>query len=256
MGAAPDAIALREEIVSRGNLPRHVAIIMDGNGRWAERRDLPRIAGHHAAVESVRDVVRSAGEIGVEYLTLYTFSLENWNRPQDEVDALLALLESTLRNESLDLMQNNVSLETIGRIADLPASVRDALSWSKERLARNTGLTLVLALSYGGRQEIADAVRAALAERHGSPAEIDDATIERHLHTRAIPDPDLLIRTSGEMRISNFLLWQLAYSELWFTDVLWPDFRAVHLYQGIREYQERERRFGRVRAGSPVRSTR
>jgi undecaprenyl diphosphate synthase len=252
--AAGGEVALRAEIEARGNLPRHVAIIMDGNGRWAERRGLLRIAGHHAAVEAVRDVVRAAGEIGVEVLTLYTFSTENWNRPRDEVDALMALLEATLRDESLELMKNNVRLETIGRLEDLPPSVLEAVASSRERLARNTGLTLVLALSYSARSELCDAVRAIVSERR-PPAEIDEAAIDRHLHTRDLPEPDLLIRTSGEVRISNFLLWQLAYAELWFTDVLWPDFRAVHLYQGIREYQERERRYGRVRAGSPVRST-
>jgi len=247
---------IRQEILSRGNLPKHVAIIMDGNGRWAEKRGLPRIAGHHAAVESVRDAVNAAGEIGIEVLTLYTFSIENWNRPKDEIDALMALLESTLRNESLDLMKNNVRLETIGRIDELPDSVQEAIAESRERLSRNTGLVLVLALSYGGRQEIVDAVRGILAGRPASAGDVDEATIERHLQTSALPDPDLLIRTSGEVRISNFLLWQLAYSELWFTEVLWPDFRAIHLEQGIREYQERERRYGRVRAPTPVRSAR
>jgi undecaprenyl diphosphate synthase len=248
---------LRAEILARGNLPRHVAVIMDGNGRWAEARGLPRIAGHHAAVESVRDTVSAAGELGIEVLTLYTFSIENWNRPQDEIDALMALLETTLDSESLDLAKNNVRLETIGRLHDLPQSVQRSLDAARRRLARNTGLTLVLALSYGGRAELTDAVRAVVrGVRSGDVDVVDEDLIERHLYTRPYPDPDLLIRTSGEMRISNFLLWQLTYSELWFTDVLWPDFRSVHLFQGIREYQERERRFGRVGSTSPVRSSR
>ena len=248
---------LDREVRERGNLPRHVAVIMDGNGRWAESRGLPRIAGHHAAVEAVRDTVAAAGEIGIDFLTLYTFSIENWNRPKDEVDALMALLENTLNTEALELAKNNVRLETIGRVGDLPPSVQDAIDGAKRRLAHNTGLTLVLALSYGGRAELADAVRSLVdaVRAGGNGADIEEATIERHLYTRDHPDPDLLIRTSGEMRISNFLLWQLAYSELWFTDVLWPDFRRVHLLRGIREYQERERRFGRVRAASPVRAS-
>ena len=255
MPGLDDERALRAEILARGILPRHVAVIMDGNGRWAEKRGLPRIAGHHAAVESVRDTVQGAGEIGLEVLTLYTFSIENWNRPKDEVDALMALLDGTLRNESLELMENNVRLETIGRIEDLPREVQETLEWSRERLSRNTGLRLVLALSYGGRAELADAVRALLADRRVAIDSLDEATLEAHLYTKGVPDPDLLIRTSGEMRISNFLLWQLAYSELWFTEVLWPDFRRVDLYQGIREYQERERRFGRVRGNTSLKAT-
>jgi len=244
-----------DRIRLHGDVPAHVAVIMDGNGRWAEKRGLPRIAGHHAAVEAVRDTVQGAGEIGLEVLTLYTFSIENWNRPKDEVDALMALLDGTLRNESLELMENNVRLETIGRIEDLPREVRETLEWARERLARNTGLRLVLALSYGGRAEIADAVRALLADRRVAVDSLDEAALEAHLYTKGVPDPDLLIRTSGEMRISNFLLWQLAYSELWFTEVLWPDFRRVDLYQGIREYQERERRFGRVRGSASLKTT-
>lgn len=255
MAGRRDAETLKAAIRTRGNLPRHVAVIMDGNGRWAERRGLPRIAGHHAAVESVRDTVRGAGEIGIEVLTLYTFSTENWNRPKDEVDALMVLLEETLRNESLDLMKNNVRLETIGHIEDLPASVQEALAAARERLSRNTGLRLVLALSYSARSEITDAVRAIVAEKPVSPDLVDESSVEAHLHTRDLPDLDLLIRTSGELRISNFLLWQLAYAELWFTDVLWPDFRTVDLYEGILEYQERERRFGRVRGNPAVRTT-
>jgi undecaprenyl diphosphate synthase len=255
MPGLDDEAALRAEILSRGNLPRHVAVIMDGNGRWAEKRGLPRIAGHHAAVEAVRDTVQGAGEIGLEVLTLYTFSIENWNRPKDEVDALMALLDGTLRNESLELMENNVRLETIGRIEDLPREVQETISWARERLARNTGLRLVLALSYGGRAELADAVRALVADRRVAADAVDEATLEAHLYTKGVPDPDLLIRTSGEMRISNFLLWQLAYSELWFTDVLWPDFRRVDLFRGIREYQERERRFGRVRGSASLKAT-
>ncbi|MFN0151023.1 MAG: isoprenyl transferase [bacterium] len=256
MGEHDREATLESEIRARGNLPRHVAVIMDGNGRWAESRGLPRIAGHHAAVEAVRDTVAAAGAIGIDVLTLYTFSIENWNRPKDEVDALMALLKSTLDTEALDLGQNNVRLETIGRVTDLPLDVQETIATAKRRLARSTGLTLVLALSYGGRAEISDAVRGLISEvRAGTNgADLDESAIERHLYTQPFPDPDLLIRTSGEMRISNFLLWQLAYSELWFTDVLWPDFRRIDLYRGIRDYQERERRFGRVRPVAPART--
>jgi undecaprenyl diphosphate synthase len=240
---------LDREIRERGNLPRHVAVIMDGNGRWAESRGLPRIAGHHAAVEAVRDTVAAAAEIGVEFLTLYTFSIENWNRPKDEVDALMALLENTLNTEALELAKNNVRLESIGRVGDLPPSVQDALDAAKRRLARNTGLTLVLALSYGGRAEIVDAARRIIEtdrERRIDLATMDEEFFRHRLDTDGLPDPDLLIRTSGELRISNFLLWQAAYSEFWVTDTLWPDFRRKHLYQAVYDFQHRSRRFGRA----------
>jgi len=241
--------AIEQKIIKKGNLPRHVAIIMDGNGRWARKRGLPRVAGHRAGIKAVREVVKGCGNLGIEYLTLYTFSVENWNRPVREVNALMRFLRETLRNEVDDLDRNNVRLMTIGRIEDLPPSVRREIERAQRILDDNTGLTLVLALSYGGRVEIVEAMRKiARMVKQGklSPEEIDLDTVSQNLYTDGMPDPDLLIRTSGEMRISNFLLWQIAYSELWITDVLWPDFRRKHLYEAIMAYQGRERRFGRV----------
>jgi undecaprenyl diphosphate synthase len=240
---------LKEEIQAAGNLPRHIAIIMDGNGRWARRRGLPRIQGHQAGRKSVRGVVEACVELGIEVLTLYTFSIENWNRPESEVNALMRFLKRTLKEERDELRQNNVRLRVIGRTADLPANVRDEIDRTIEYLADGTGLLLVLALSYGGRAEIVDAVRS-LARKAAAgevdPDEIDEAAVESQLYTSPLPSPDLLIRTSGEMRISNFLLWQLAYAEIYVTDVLWPDFDRARLFESIREYQKRERRFGRV----------
>ena len=244
-----DRDSLKEEILSRGNIPSHVAVIMDGNGRWANRKGLPRIAGHRAAIESVRDTVKAAGEIGVDVLSLFTFSVENWNRPATEVEALMVLLEECLPAEVPELNRSGVRLHTIGRTGDLPESVRGALDNSIARLSGNSGLDLVLALSYGGRAELVDACRELCKEvRDGElqTDDIDEEQLRRKLYTSPFPDPDLLIRTSGEKRISNFYLWQAAYSELWFTPVLWPDFRAEHLYRAILDYQERERRFGGV----------
>jgi len=241
--------AIERKIIKKGNLPRHVAIIMDGNGRWARKRGLPRVAGHRAGIKAVREVVKGCGNLGIEFLTLYTFSVENWNRPVREVNALMRFLRETLRNEVDDLDRNNVRLMTIGRIEDLPPSVRREIERAQRILDDNTGLTLVLALSYGGRGEIVEAMRKIarmLKQGKLSPEEIDLDTVSQNLYTDGMPDPDLLIRTSGEMRISNFLLWQIAYSELWITDVLWPDFRRKHLYEAIMAYQGRERRFGRV----------
>jgi len=240
---------LKEEILSRGNVPRHVAIIMDGNGRWAKERGLPRIAGHHAAVESVRDVVRGAGAVGIEVLSLFTFSIENWSRPREEVDALMLLLERTLPAEVPELDRNRVRLHAVGRLGDLPASVRRSLGEACEALAGNDGLDLVLALSYGGQAELVDAAAALARDVEAGILHSDEIDAERFrekLATYPFPEPDLLIRTSGEHRISNFYLWQIAYAELVFTPVHWPDFRAEHLYGAIREYQERERRFGGV----------
>ncbi len=241
------------EILARGNVPRHVAVIMDGNGRWANRRDLPRIAGHHAAIESVRASVRAACRAKLEVLSLFTFSIENWGRPLSEVDALMALLVETIPDEVPELMKNNVRLHVVGRLNDLPAEVQATLEQACEALSGNSGLNLILALSYGGQAEIVDAVRA-IAERVAAgdlrPADIDEDVIQSMLYTAKFPNPDLLIRTSGERRISNFYLWQLAYAELWFTPVLWPDFRGAHLYRAILDYQERERRFGGVTAAS------
>ena len=230
-------------------LPTHIAIIMDGNGRWAKERHLPRVEGHRNGVESVRATVRACGEIGVKYLTLYAFSVENWNRPKDEVDTLMKYLARYLKNEIGELNRNNVKLEVIGQIYRLPEFVQEQLKKTQAALAKNNGLTLILALSYGGRTEIVETVRA-IAEKvkQGKlePAEINEQVIAQHLYTRHMPDPDLLIRTSGEMRVSNFLLWQISYSELVVTPTLWPDFRKPQLFAAIEEYARRHRRFGGV----------
>ncbi|MDZ7379187.1 MAG: isoprenyl transferase [candidate division KSB1 bacterium] len=240
---------IRERIKRRGGLPRHVAIIMDGNGRWAIQRGLPRVAGHQEGINSVRAVVEGCGELGIQVLTLYTFSTENWRRPRSEVSALMRLLLKTIRTEVDELDRNNVRLMTIGHLEDLPPAARRGVTNTVQRLSKNTGLTVNLALSYGGRVEIVDAVRAMVAAAlrgELKPEEINEQTVSRFLYTRDIPDPDLLIRTSGELRISNFLLWQLAYTEIYVTDVLWPDFRKREFFAAIEAYQRRERRFGRV----------
>lgn len=230
-------------------IPRHVAVIMDGNGRWARERGLNRVEGHRRGVESVREVVRAAGECGVEYLTLYAFSVENWNRPKNEVKILMRLLEQFLRDEIPELMKNNVRLHAIGRLTDLPESVQAQLHTSIEALRANTGLNLILALSYSGRVEITEAVRSILREirlGHLDPAQVDETVISQNLYTRYYPDPDLLIRTSGEMRLSNFLLWQMAYTEIHITPVLWPDFRKPQFLAALEDYSKRNRRFGKV----------
>lgn len=230
-------------------LPTHVAIIMDGNGRWAKQRNLPRIEGHRHGAESVRAVVRAAGEIGVKYLTLYAFSVENWNRPKEEVDTLMKYLDRYLRTEAGELVKNNVRLEAIGQIYRLPEAVQQQLKKTIAATSRHNGLTLVMALSYGGRAEIVEAVRAIAGKvKKGQlePEEITEQVISQHLYTKHIPDPDLLIRTSGEMRVSNFLLWQISYAELVVTPTLWPDFRKAQLIQAIEEYAQRDRRFGGV----------
>jgi undecaprenyl diphosphate synthase len=235
--------------IDRNSLPRHVAIIMDGNGRWAEKRGGERIFGHKNGVESVRRVVEAAGELGMEYLTLYAFSTENWDRPRAEIQALMTLLTTAISNETNKLNENNVRLLVIGNIADLPKSVHKKLMQSVEFLSENTGLTLVLALSYSGRWEITDAVRKMVSDAVSGkldPGRVDSAMLESYLVTSFMPDPELLIRTSGERRISNFLLWQLAYTELYFSPVLWPDYRKEHFYEAIIDYQRRERRFGKV----------
>jgi undecaprenyl diphosphate synthase len=226
-----------------------VAIIMDGNGRWAKQRHLPRVEGHRNGVESVRAVVRAAGEVGVKYLTLYAFSVENWNRPKEEVETLMQYLARFLKSEIAELNRNNVRLEAIGQIYRLPEFVQEQLRKSKAALARNSGLTLILALSYGGRTEIIEAARAiAQKVKDGQlePAEINEQLVSQHLYTSPYPDPDLLIRTSGEMRISNFLLWQISYAELVVTPTLWPDFRKPQFFEALEEYTQRHRRFGLV----------
>jgi len=236
---------------AKAQLPQHVAIIMDGNGRWAKRRHLPRIEGHRQGAESARVVIRTAGDVGIKYLTLYAFSAENWNRPKDEVDTLMKYLIHYLKSETPDLNKNNVRLEAIGQIYRLPENVQEQLRKSIQTLSKNNGLTLVLALSYGGRNEIVEAVRAIAGKvRRGQlePADITEQTVSQHLWTRALPDPDLLIRTSGEMRVSNFLLWQISYAEFVITPTLWPDFRKPQLYEALEEYAKRHRRFGGVQA--------
>jgi undecaprenyl diphosphate synthase len=243
----------RSPSIDPSNLPRHVAIIMDGNGRWATRQGLPRIAGHHAGRRSVREVIEASAQIGIEVLTLYTFSVENWKRPAREVTALMRFLGEVLREERAELMRNNVRLGAIGHLEDLPAPVRRELDSAIAELSGNTGLQLLLALSYGGRAEIVDAVRKiaqAVEEGRLSASDVNEEIFSEQLYTAGLPAPDLLIRTSGEMRLSNFLLWQLAYSELYVTDVLWPDFRRQHLEDALIAYQARDRRFGRVAPAS------
>ena len=237
------------ELVRAQPAPEHVAIIMDGNGRWATRRGFPRVAGHREGVKAVRRIVKAAHAIGLRYLTLYAFSTENWNRPENEVSMLMALLERTLRAELPDLMAQNVRLRVIGRPHGVPLQVRRGIDHVAGETARNTGLTLLMAFNYGGREELLDAFRALAAEVQAGvlkPDEISESHVARALYTAEVPDPDLLIRTSGEMRISNFLLWQIAYTELWITPTLWPDFDAADLYRAIAEFQGRTRRFGGV----------
>jgi undecaprenyl diphosphate synthase len=234
---------------AKATAPTHVAIIKDGNGRWAKARHLPRVEGHRNGVESVRAIVRAAGEVGVKYLTLYAFSVENWNRPKDEVDTLMKYLARFLKNEIGELNKNNVRLEAIGQIYRLPEFVQTQLKKTKAALAKNNGLTLILALSYGARTEIIEAVRSIgdkIKEGKLDPAEINERLISEHLYTANYPDPDLLIRTSGEMRISNFLLWQISYAELVVTPTLWPDFRKAQFFAALEEYTRRHRRFGLV----------
>lgn len=240
---------VQEKLQSAGEIPRHIAIIMDGNGRWAKKRGMPRIAGHSEGVESVRDVVEACGQLGVKYLTLYAFSTENWKRPQEEVSLLMRLLLKALKDETDRLHTNNVRIRAIGDIAALPQEVQSELNEDIEKTKDNTGLTLVLALSYSGRWDITGAVKRIVrdaAAKRVTEADIDDKLIEQYLSTAGFPDPDLLVRTSGEFRISNFLLWQLAYTEIYITPRYWPSFRRDELYAAIADYQKRERRFGMV----------
>ncbi|MCI0707702.1 MAG: isoprenyl transferase [Ignavibacteriae bacterium] len=230
-----------------GEIPKHIAIIMDGNGRWAKRRGLPRIAGHHEGVNSVRDIVEACGQLGVKYLTLYAFSTENWRRPVDEVSMLMRLLLKALRDERDRLHENEVQLKAIGDISSLPNDIQDELLDASELMKHNTGLTLILALSYSGRWDLTRAMkRIAEDVRNGTLTkdQINEEVISQYLSTKDFSDPDLMIRTSGENRISNFLLWQLAYSEIAISHVHWPDFRRKQLYESIAEFQQRERRFG------------
>jgi undecaprenyl diphosphate synthase len=239
-----------KEKIDPNKLPQHIAIIMDGNGRWAKQKGAMRVFGHRNAIKAVRDVTEGSAELGIKYLTLYAFSTENWNRPKFEVDALMELLVNTIKKETPTLLKNNVKLSTIGNTESLPPKAQVKLKQAMEATQHNTGLNLILALSYSGRWEIVNAVKS-IAEKVKTGIikdieAIDDKLFSKHLSTEQTPDPELLIRTSGEMRISNFLLWQIAYSEIYITPTLWPDFRREHLYEAIIEYQQRERRFGKT----------
>jgi undecaprenyl diphosphate synthase len=236
--------------VNYDRLPRHVAIIMDGNGRWAAERHLPRVEGHRAGIEAVRDTVESSARIGIEVLTLYAFSVENWKRPETEVMALMGLLRQYLRLELKTLLKNNIRFNVIGQRDRLSREVREELEAAEKRTAVNTGMLFNIALSYGGRAEIVDAARQAISAGVKADA-LDEDTFASFLYTAGQPDPDLMIRTSGEMRISNFLLWQIAYAEIWVTDTLWPDFRCRHLLDAIIDFQKRDRRYGAV-SSQPV----
>lgn len=238
-----------KEQIDLSRLPRHIAIIMDGNGRWAKKHGLARMFGHKHGVDTVHDITVAATKLGIEYLTLYTFSTENWNRPKEEVDALMVLLVDTIVKETPTLMNNNVRLQTIGDIERLPETARVKFEQCMEQTSANTGLTMVLALSYSARWEITRAVQQAVQKAKEGNLRVEDVNeqyVSSKMTTATIPDPDLLIRTSGEYRLSNFLLWQLAYAELYFTDCLWPEFTEEELYKAIVDYQKRERRFGKI----------
>ncbi len=247
-----DSEKLKSQVLATPDrIPTHVAIIMDGNGRWAAQRNKPRTFGHEAGVKAVKEVVKASSELGIKYLTLYTFSIENWNRPKDEIDALMSLLSRTTRRELKELIKNDVKLITTGRISGLSALRRTVLADAVRRTRDNKGLVLNLALNYGGRTEILDAVKAignAIKAGMIDVHDIDEELFSNFLYTATLPDPDLLIRTSGEMRISNFLLWQTSYTELHIIDTLWPDFGRRELFEAVLEYQGRERRFGKVPA--------
>ncbi len=246
-----DIQQVQNALRATGRLPRHVAAIMDGNGRWAELRSMPRIEGHRVGMESVRSVVKACSQLGIEYLTLYAFSIENWKRPAPEVRFLMSLLEMYLRKELDELYRNNVRILTIGKTNALPKNVSSVLRKAIEKTAKNDGLTLTLALSYGSRWDIQRAMQViALDVRRGklSPEDLSEETISAYLQTSYMPDPDLIIRTSGEVRLSNFLLWEAAYAELYVTDTLWPDFHASELYAALQAFTQRERRFGKTSA--------
>jgi undecaprenyl diphosphate synthase len=235
--------------LKKNHLPRHVAVIMDGNGRWAELHGNERIQGHKHGVEAVRSVVEGAGEAGIDFLTLYAFSTENWDRPKAEVNALMSLLVDAIIKETDNLNEKNVRMLAIGDLASLPSEAQSELQGAIQRTSSNTGLTLVLALSYSGRWEILEAIRTIIQDirnKRITDNQINDTFFENYLSTAGIPDPELLIRTSGEFRISNFLLWQIAYTEFYFTDILWPDFRKEDLFDAIIDFQHRERRFGKT----------
>ena len=235
--------------IDLANLPSHIAVIMDGNGRWARKKGAARIFGHRNAIQAVTDVTEACGELGIKYLTLYAFSTENWGRPKDEVEGLMELLVNTLKKEIGNLMENKVRLTTLGDLAHLPTTCQRNLQEAKDATTNNTGLHVMLALNYSGRWEIVNAAKKLAEEvRQGKlqPENIDEGKFAKYLETAGIPDPELLIRTSGEMRVSNFLLWQIAYTELYITKTLWPDFRKEDLYEALYAFQQRERRFGKV----------
>ena len=233
------------QAVDPGRLPAHIAVIMDGNGRWAKKRNMPRVAGHRAGVEPVRITVETCARMGIQALTLYAFSVENWKRPRAEIETLWRLLRYYLKNELPDLMRHNIRFQTIGRVEALPHQIQRELQETIGATARNSGLRVSLAVNYGGRAEIVDAIAAMVDKaRRGEPVEVTEESVSAHLYTAGLPEPDLLIRTSGEMRISNFLLWQIAYAELYVTDTLWPDFGRADLLRAVLDYQKRDRRFG------------
>jgi len=248
----PEEASLLEKL-DLMRLPRHIAVIMDGNGRWAQKRHLPRIAGHRSGTQSARTTIETCARLKIEALTLYAFSVENWRRPKTEIDFLMALLREYLRKEMPLLQKNNIRMRFLGRIDELPAGVQNDARDAMEKTAGNKGMVLCVALNYGGRAEIVDAMNAILFERngHGTPNKVTEEQLSRHLYTEGLPDPDLLIRTSGEMRVSNFLLWQIAYAEIFVTETLWPDFNRARLLEALLEFQKRERRYGGIREGEP-----
>lgn len=240
---------IEDSIINKNNIPKHIAIIMDGNGRWAKAHSLPRIAGHKEGIDSVRAITKKCGDIGVKHLSLYTFSSENWSRPIKEVKALMGLLLLTIRREIKDLNKNNVRLTTIGNMGDLPDEARKGMEEGLKITENNSGLNLILALSYGGRQEILKMVQSIARKAINGeiePEKLSEGDIVNELDTAKIPDPDLLIRTGGDQRISNFLLWQIAYSEIYLTDTYWPEFKEKELLDAVADFQDRERRFGRI----------
>jgi len=248
----PEEASLLEKL-DLTRLPRHVAVIMDGNGRWAQKRHLPRIAGHRSGTQSARTTIETCARLRIEALTLYAFSVENWRRPKTEIDFLMALLREYLRKEMPLLQKNNIRMRFLGRIDELPAGVQNGVRDAMEKTSGNKGMVLCVALNYGGRAEIVDAMNAILSERngHGASHKVTEEQLSRHLYTDGLPDPDLLIRTSGEMRVSNFLLWQIAYAEIFVTETLWPDFNRARLLEALLEFQKRERRYGGIREGEP-----
>jgi len=250
MGPVTSEEASLLEKLGLERLPRHIAVIMDGNGRWAQKRHLPRVAGHRAGTQSARTTIETCAKLHIEALTLYAFSVENWRRPKTEIEFLMQLLREYLRKEMPLIQRNNIRMRFLGRPDELPEGVQRDTREAMEATAENTGMVLSIALNYGGRAEIVDAMNAILAERngHGPVSAITEQELSRHLYTTNLPDPDLLIRTSGEMRVSNFLLWQIAYAEIFVTETLWPDFNRARLLEALLEYQKRERRYGGIDA--------